>query len=102
LIRRHPTSPPFPYTTLFRSPAFPLSHVVDPTGAGDSFVGGFIGYLASRNGPVETNLKRGMIYGSVVASFCCQGFGLMRTTKVTRDRKSTRLNSSHVSISYAV
>src|SRR5213593_6229 len=56
---------------LFVSPAFPLSEVVDPTGAGDSFVGGLIGYLASRNGALETNLKRGMIYGSVVASFCC-------------------------------
>lgn len=69
---------------LFVSPAFPLSEVVDPTGAGDSFVGGLIGYLASRNGALETHLKRGMIYGSVVASFCCQGFGLSHTTKVSR------------------
>ena len=69
---------------LFVAPAFPLSQVVDPTGAGDSFVGGLIGYLASRKGAIETNLKRGMIYGSVVASFCCQGFGLKRTTRVTR------------------
>jgi len=69
---------------LFVAPAFPLSQVVDPTGAGDSFVGGLIGYLASRKGPIETNLKRGMIYGSVVASFCCEGFGLTRTTRVTR------------------
>ncbi len=66
------------------APAFPLSQVVDPTGAGDSFVGGLIGYLASSKGPIETNLKRGMIYGSVVASFCCEGFGLTRTTRVTR------------------
>jgi cytidine kinase len=69
---------------LFVAPAYPLLKVVDPTGAGDSFVGGLIGYLASRPGAVEANLRRGIIYGSVVASFCCEGFGLTRTTKVTR------------------
>jgi len=69
---------------LFVAPAFPLLKVVDPTGAGDSFVGGLIGYLAGRQGALEPNLRRGMIYGSVVASFCCEGFGLTRTTKTTR------------------
>ena len=69
---------------MFISPAFPLNKVVDPTGAGDSFVGGLIGYLATCKGAIETNLKRGMIYGSVVASFCCEGFGLTRTTRITR------------------
>ena len=69
---------------MFISPAFPLNKVVDPTGAGDSFVGGLMGYLAGRKGAPETHLKRGMIYGSVVASFCCEGFGLTRTTTVTR------------------
>src|SRR5206468_11933657 len=97
-----PRSTLFPYTTLFRSsapgglymaPAYPLSRVVDPTGAGDSFVGGLMGYLAACKGPVSANLKRGMIYGSAVASFCCEG---------CQDRKSTRLNSSHDQISYAV
>ncbi|MEO8426711.1 MAG: PfkB family carbohydrate kinase, partial [Verrucomicrobiota bacterium] len=68
----------------FISPAFPLAKVVDPTGAGDSFVGGLIGYLASAKGPIDVNLRRGMIYGAVIASFCCEGFGLQRTTKVTR------------------
>lgn len=69
---------------LFLAPAYPLPTVVDPTGAGDSFVGGLMGYLASRRGPVEANLRRAMIYGSVVASFCCEGFGLTQTTKITR------------------
>jgi len=69
---------------LFVAPAFPLLKVVDPTGAGDSFVGGLIGYLAGRPGALEPNLRRGMIYGSVVASFCCEGLGLTRTTKTTR------------------
>jgi len=76
---------------LFISPAFPLNKVVDPTGAGDSFVGGLIGYLASSRGPIERNLKRGMIYGSVVASYCCEGFGLNRTTKVTRSAIEQRV-----------
>ena len=69
---------------FFICPAYPLHKVVDPTGAGDSFVGGMVGYLATRGGPIDDNIRRAMVYGSVVASFCCEGFGLMRTTKVTR------------------
>jgi sugar/nucleoside kinase (ribokinase family) len=69
---------------FFVSPAFPLEKVVDPTGAGDSFVGALVGYLASRPGSIERHLRRAMIYGSVVASFCCQGFGLTATVKATR------------------
>jgi sugar/nucleoside kinase (ribokinase family) len=69
---------------LFLSPAYPLVRVVDPTGAGDSFVGGMMGYLSTAKGPIEANLRRGMVYGSVVASFCCEGFGLKSTTRITR------------------
>lgn len=69
---------------FFICPAYPLHDVVDPTGAGDSFVGGMIGYLSNATGAVEKNLRRAMIYGSVVASFCCEGFGLNRTTRVKR------------------
>src|SRR5580692_8074467 len=61
---------------LFVAPAYPLHRVVDPTGAGDSFVGGMMGYLSTARGSVDDNLRRAMIYGSVVASFCCEGFGL--------------------------
>jgi sugar/nucleoside kinase (ribokinase family) len=68
----------------FLCPAYPLLKVVDPTGAGDSFVGGLMGYLAAARGTVDANIRRAMIYGSVVASFCCEGFGLNRTTKVKR------------------
>jgi cytidine kinase len=68
----------------FICPAFPLHDLCDPTGAGDSFVGGLMGYLATARGGIEKNFRRGMIYGSVVASFCCEGFGLNRTTKVKR------------------
>lgn len=76
---------------LFLCPAYPLRQVVDPTGAGDSFVGGLMGYLANARGSLETNLRRAMIHGSVVASFCCEGFGLNRTTKVKRAEIAVRV-----------
>jgi len=74
----------------FICPAYPLRKVVDPTGAGDSFVGGMMGYLATAKGSVEDNIRRAMIYGSVVASFCCEGFGLTRTTKINRSHINQR------------
>jgi cytidine kinase len=69
---------------IFICPAYPLQNVLDPTGAGDSFVGGLMGYLASARGSVDANIRRAMFYGSVTASFCCEGFGLKKTTKVKR------------------
>jgi cytidine kinase len=68
----------------FICPAYPLQDVCDPTGAGDSFVGGMMGYLSTARGSIEKNFRRAMVYGSVVASFCCEGFGLNRTTKIKR------------------
>ena len=68
----------------FICPAYPLPKVVDPTGAGDSFVGGLMGYLSTAKGGIDANIRRAMIYGSVVASFCCEGFGLNRTTRARR------------------
>ena len=52
--------------------------------AGDAFVGGAMGYLATADGAVDKNIRRAMIYGSVVASFCCEGFGLTRITRIKR------------------
>jgi sugar/nucleoside kinase (ribokinase family) len=69
---------------IFICPAYPLHAVCDPTGAGDSFVGGMMGFLATAKGSIENNFRRAMIYGSVVASFCCEGFGLNRTTRIKR------------------
>ncbi len=69
---------------FFLCPAYPLPEVVDPTGAGDSFVGGMMGYLATAKGSIDAHIRRAMIYGSVTASFCCEGFGLTRTTKIKR------------------
>ncbi len=69
---------------IFLCPAYPLHTVEDPTGAGDSFVGGLMGYLAGARGSVDANIRRAMVYGSVTASFCCEGFGLSTTTKTKR------------------
>jgi sugar/nucleoside kinase (ribokinase family) len=69
---------------FFICPAYPLHAVEDPTGAGDSFVGGLMGYLAAAKGAIDANLRRAMVYGSVTASFCCEGFGLNTTTKTKR------------------
>lgn len=76
---------------VFVAPAYPLEKVVDPTGAGDSFIGGVMGYLASAKGDIRKNLRRAIIYGSVVASFCCQGFGLSGTTRITRENIEERV-----------
>lgn len=78
---------------LFLAPAFPLKKVVDPTGAGDSFVGGLIGYLAGAKGSPGKNLRRALIYGSVTASFCCEGFGLNATTKTSRAKIEARVKT---------
>jgi sugar/nucleoside kinase (ribokinase family) len=75
----------------FLCPAYPLQKVVDPTGAGDSFVGGMMGYLATAKGDIEDNIRRAMIYGSVVASFCCEGFGLQRTARLKRTEIERRV-----------
>ena len=69
---------------LFIAPAYPLKKVADPTGAGDSFVGGMMGYLASQKGSVEKNLRAGIVCGSVTASFCCEDFGLKKTIKIKK------------------
>jgi sugar/nucleoside kinase (ribokinase family) len=79
---------------FFICPAYPLSKVVDPTGAGDSFAGGMMGYLAAAKGSVDDNIRRAMVYGSVAASFCCEGMGLTRTTRIKRsqiDRRAKEL-----------
>lgn len=76
---------------MFIAPAYPIKCVIDPTGAGDSFVGGLLGYLASTGGNIEKNLRRAILHGSAVASFCCEGFGLNRTTRVSRELINKRV-----------
>jgi sugar/nucleoside kinase (ribokinase family) len=68
----------------FRAPALPLEEVVDPTGAGDSFAGGFFGYLASQKEITPATFRRAMFYGSVMGSFAVERFGTERIQKLTR------------------
>jgi len=76
---------------FFICPAYPLHNVCDPTGTGDSFVGGMMGYPATARGSIDNNIRRAMVYGSVTASFCCEGFGLNCTTKTTRGKIDRRV-----------
>lgn len=76
---------------LFSVPAFPLEEVRDPTGAGDSFAGGFMGYLASAGRINEQTLRRAMVYGSVLGSFTVERFGVERLTRLTRREISARV-----------
>jgi len=68
---------------IFSAPAFPLDQVHDPTGAGDSFAGGFMGHLAKAGELSDAQLRRAVIYGSVMASFAVEEFGLRRLLRLT-------------------
>jgi len=77
---------------LFVLPAYPATIVKDPTGAGDSFAGGFMGYLAGQNKTDFTTLKKAVAYGTVVASFTIADFSLKGLTKITKRHIDNRLN----------
>ncbi|MDC3104967.1 PfkB family carbohydrate kinase [bacterium] len=69
---------------MFSAPALPLEKVFDPTGAGDSFAGGFIGHLSNQEEISFEKMKTAVIYGSVMASFCVEKFGTERLTEITK------------------
>ena len=75
---------------LFFSPIFPVKKVIDPTGAGDSFAGGFMGFLAEKNKMNLSNLKQAMIYGTITASFCIESFSLDSLKKVDLQKIENR------------
>ena len=77
---------------VFFAPALPLEDVFDPTGAGDSFAGGFIGYLAKTNDISFENMKRAVINGSAMASFCVEKFGTQKLTEITQKDVNARIN----------
>ena len=77
---------------VFFAPALPLEDVFDPTGAGDSFAGGFIGYLAKTNDISFENMKRAVINGSAMASFCVEKFGTQKLTEITQEDVNARIN----------
>src|ERR687897_1690649 len=80
----------FTAQSYFAIPAYPLESVFDPTGAGDTFAGGFMGYLASQSALDEGAMRRAMIFGSVMASFNVEEFGTARVQKLTHDEINER------------
>jgi sugar/nucleoside kinase (ribokinase family) len=77
---------------IFFAPALPLEDVFDPTGAGDTFAGGFMGYLASTDDTSFENMKRAIIAGSALASFCVEKFGTERLTEITKLELELRID----------
>ena len=78
---------------VFFAPALPLEEVFDPTGAGDTFAGGLLGYVAKTGDTSFTGLKRGVIHGSAMASFCVEKFGPERLLELTEEDIKNRLNA---------
>ena len=82
----------FTESSYFAIPAYPLESVFDPTGAGDTFAGGFMGYLASQKRIDESAMRRAMIYGSVMASFNVEEFGTERVDRLTDEEINQRFS----------
>jgi sugar/nucleoside kinase (ribokinase family) len=83
----------FTHDSYFAIPAYPLESVFDPTGAGDTFAGGFMGYLSSQENLGEAAMRRAMIFGSVMASFNVEEFGTARVQKLTHDEINERFRA---------
>lgn len=82
----------FQGANMFYCPALPLEEVFDPTGAGDTFVGGFIGYLAKTDDISFENMRKAIVYGSAMASFCVEKFGTERLLEITDQDLEGRVN----------
>jgi sugar/nucleoside kinase (ribokinase family) len=85
----------FTPSTIFFSPAYPLESVFDPTGAGDSFAGGFMGYLARSGDLSADNLRRALVYGSAMGSFAVEKFSVERLIEITPDDIKRRVSDIH-------
>ncbi len=77
---------------IFSAPALPMARVMDPTGAGDTFAGGFIGYIAKSDDISFENMKRAIIYGSVMASFCVEEFSIEKLKTLDENQIHARVN----------
>jgi sugar/nucleoside kinase (ribokinase family) len=77
---------------VFFAPALPLEEVFDPTGAGDTFAGGFIGHLSATKDVSFDNMKRAVIFGSALASFCVEKFGNERLKEITKEELDERVH----------
>ena len=80
----------FHESNIFFVPALPLEEVFDPTGAGDTFAGGFMGYLAKTKDYSFDSMKKALVYGSVVASYCVEAFGPNRLKEINKDLLKSR------------
>jgi sugar/nucleoside kinase (ribokinase family) len=90
----------FTATSVFFAPAYPLETVFDPTGAGDSFAGGFIGYLAATNDLSDASLRRAVIHGSAMGSFVVEGFSTTRLMEITTADIQKRVAEFHELVSF--
>jgi sugar/nucleoside kinase (ribokinase family) len=79
--------------TMFSFPAYPVDRVVDPTGAGDTFAGGLMGYLSKAGKVNETNLRKALLYATTLASFNVQGFGMEKTSRLTMKDVGRRMKT---------
>ncbi len=79
--------------SLFWAPAYPVENVVDPTGAGDTFAGGMMGYLARAGEVTEATLRRAVMYGTALASFCVEDFSMRRLKTLTLEEVAERLRA---------
>ena len=75
---------------VFSAPAYPVRTVLDPTGAGDSFAGGMLGYIAEQDSTDHDTLRRAIIYGSAAASYCVEGVSVERLADVSREQVDER------------
>jgi sugar/nucleoside kinase (ribokinase family) len=87
---------------VFYAPALPLEDVFDPTGAGDTFAGGFMGHLAKTSDISFDNMKRGVIVGSAMASFCVEKFGPTRLKEVTKEDIDKRIQQFKDLVSFEI
>ena len=85
----------FTRSSVFYAPAYPLEEVFDPTGAGDAFAGGFIGYLARTGDLSEPNLKRAVVYGSAMGSFAVERFSIERFLEIGAEDIVKRVREFH-------
>jgi len=85
----------FTKSSIFFAPAYPLESVFDPTGAGDSFAGGFMGYIAKTGDLSEQNLRRAVVYGSAMGSFAVEKFSVQRLLEITSDDIKRRVSDFH-------
>jgi len=85
----------FTESTVFFAPAYPLENVFDPTGAGDAFAGGFMGYLARTGDLSEPNLRRAVVYGSAMGSFAVEQFSIGRLLELTQKEIDQRVRDFH-------